>query len=121
MTNTSRADSPLDGKEDTARTQNGQSTTPAAADQKVKDADRPAAKPQGSLSDQVATMESEGQAQPQADEVPSEEEPKGIPPLPEPDVEGVGNESGPAAAKTGLKGEPLTPEQVKHAKAALES
>ena len=30
---------------------------------------------------------------------------QGIPPLPEPDVEGVGNESGPSAGKTGVKGE----------------
>jgi hypothetical protein len=30
---------------------------------------------------------------------------KGIPPLPEPDVEGVGEESGPSAGKTGLTGE----------------
>ena len=30
---------------------------------------------------------------------------QGIPPLPEPDVEGVGEESGPSAGKTGLKGE----------------
>jgi hypothetical protein len=75
-----------------------------------KDADRPAAKPQGTLHDQVKTMESEGQAQPQADEVPPEERPgKGIPPLPEPDVEGVGKESGPAAAKTDEKGEKLSP------------
>jgi hypothetical protein len=118
MTKTSRADAPRNSKEDTTRTQNGQSTTPTAAGQNVKDADRPGAKPQGSLSDQVATMESEGQAQPQADEVPSEEEPKGIPPLPEPDVEGVGNESGPSAAKTGLKGEPLTPTQAKPMKDA---
>jgi hypothetical protein len=61
---------------------------------------RPAAKPQGTLHDQVKTMESEGQAQPQADEVPPEERVgKGIPPLPEPDVEGVGEESGPSAGK----------------------
>ena len=47
-------------------------------------------------------MESEGQAQPQADKVPPDEVPtgKGIPPLPEPNVEGVGNESGPSAGKT---------------------
>ena len=30
---------------------------------------------------------------------------QGIPPLPEPDVEGVGNETGPSAGKTGVKGE----------------
>ncbi len=63
-------------------------------------------------------MESEGQAQPQADELPPEQKTKGIPPLPTPDVEGVGNETGPSAAKTGLKGEPLTPEQAKKAKDA---
>jgi hypothetical protein len=50
-----------------------------------KDADSPASKPQGTLHDQVTTMESEGQAQPQADEVPPEERPsKGLPPIPEP-------------------------------------
>ena len=30
---------------------------------------------------------------------------RAIPPLPEPDVEGVGNETGPSAGKTGVKGE----------------
>ncbi len=35
----------------------------------------------------------------------SSTEGKGIPPLPEPDVEGVGEESGPSAGKTGLRGE----------------
>lgn len=50
-----------------------------------KDADSAASKPQGTLHDQVKTMESEGQAQPQADEVPPEERSrKGLPPLPEP-------------------------------------
>jgi hypothetical protein len=54
-----------------------------------KDADSPASKPQGSLHDQVKTMESEGQAQPQADEVaPEERAEKGIPPLPEPKAPG---------------------------------
>ncbi|MGD9904775.1 MAG: hypothetical protein AB7U83_15030 [Vicinamibacterales bacterium] len=33
-----------------------------------KDADSPTSKPHGTVADQVATMESEGQAQPQADE-----------------------------------------------------
>jgi hypothetical protein len=43
-------------------------------------------------------MESEGQAQPQADEVPPEDRARqGIPPLPEPTVEGVGEEHGPSA------------------------
>jgi hypothetical protein len=41
---------------------------------------------------------------------------KGIPPLPEPDVEGVGEESGPSAAKTGLKGEKLGPDDVQKVK-----
>lgn len=75
-------------------------------------ADRPASKPQGTLYDQIKTMESEGQAQPQADELPPEERPKGIPPLPEPDVEGVGEESGPAAGQDGDK---LGPDQRKMA------
>jgi hypothetical protein len=77
-----------------------------------RQADRPASKPQGTLHDQVATMESEGQAQPQADELPPEERSKGIPPLPEPDVEGVGEESGPAAGKDSDK---LGPNQRKTA------
>jgi hypothetical protein len=66
---------------------------------KVQDATSPASKPQGTLSDQVQTMESEGQSQPQADERPPEEQGKGIPPLPEPNVEGVGTESGPSAGR----------------------
>ena len=66
---------------------------------KIKDASSPASKPQGTLRDQVQTMESEGQSQPQADELPPEEHGKGIPPLPEPNVEGVGNESGPSAGR----------------------
>ncbi len=66
----------------------------------VKDADSVASQPQGTLRDQVQTMESEGQSQPQAGEVPPEEGHKGIPPLPEPNVEGVGNESGPSADKS---------------------
>jgi hypothetical protein len=43
--------------------------SPAA---KPKDADSPAAKPHGTLKDQVSTMEGEGQAQPQAGELPPE-------------------------------------------------
>ena len=43
---------------------------------------------------------------------------KGIPPLPEPDVEGVGEESGPSAAKTGLKGEKLGADAAKMVKDA---
>ena len=43
---------------------------------------------------------------------------KGIPPLPEPDVEGVGEESGPSAGKTGLKGEKLGPDAAKMVKDA---
>ncbi len=88
------------------------SPLPYGSDPTPKDADRPASKPQGTLDDQVATMESEGQAQPQADELPPEERPKGIPPLPEPDVEGVGEESGPAAGKDSDK---LGPDQRKMA------
>jgi hypothetical protein len=41
-----------------------------------KDATSAASKPQGTLQDQVKNMESEGQAQPQSDELPPEE-PKG--------------------------------------------
>lgn len=79
----------------------------------VKDATSPASKPQGTLSDQVQTMESEGQSQPQAGELPPEEQGKGIPPLPEPNVEGVGEESGPSAGK-GI--ETLSGAQKKRAK-----
>jgi len=43
---------------------------------------------------------------------------KGIPPLPEPNVEGVGKESGPSAGKTGLKGEKLSPGEAKKVKDA---
>ena len=42
-----------------------------------KDATSTASKPQGTLQDQIKTMESEGQAQPQSDELPPEEQPKG--------------------------------------------
>jgi hypothetical protein len=38
-----------------------------------KDADSPASKPQGTLQDQVKTMESEGQAQPQEGDLTPEE------------------------------------------------
>lgn len=87
--------------------QNGQTATLVAGGHEpgiapAKDADSPASKPQGTLRDQVTTMEAEGQAQPQADELPADQAPtgKGIPPLPEPDVEGVGNETGPSAGTT---------------------
>ena len=43
----------------------------------AKDATSAASKPQGTLQDQIKTMESEGQAQPQSDELPPEERPKG--------------------------------------------
>jgi hypothetical protein len=42
----------------------------------AKDATSTASKPQGTLQDQIKTMESEGQAQPQSDEVPPEERAK---------------------------------------------
>lgn len=45
-----------------------------------KDAKSPASKPQGTLDDQVTTMESEGQAQPQAgDQTPDQLERDGFP------------------------------------------
>lgn len=48
-----------------------------------------------------------------ANDEPAPKEPtKGIPPLPEPDVEGVGEESGPSA---GANTETLDPEQKKRA------
>ena len=92
----------------------GQEQPPAASGggPAPKNEDRPACKPQGTLHDQVATLESEGRAQPQADELTPEERPKGIPPLPEPDVEGVGEESGPAADKNS---DQLGPDQRKMA------
>jgi hypothetical protein len=102
-----------DDKKEEGVAQNGQTATLVAGGHEpdvtsAKDADSPASKPQGTLRDQVSTMESEGQAQPQADELPADQEPtgKGIPPLPEPDVEGVGNESGPSAGNTDARGEP---------------
>jgi len=102
---------PHAGEKEKAAGQDGQEKPPAAT--KPKDATSPASKPQGTLADQVKTMESEGQAQPQADEVPPEERPqKGIPPLPEPDVEGVGEESGPSA---GEGSDRLRPDQRKMA------
>lgn len=79
----------------------------------TQNSNNPAAKPHGSLRDQVQTMESEGQAQPQADELPPEERSTGIPPLPEPNVEGVGNESGPSA---GTGSDQLTRDQKKQAR-----
>jgi hypothetical protein len=100
---------PHAGEVEKAAGQDGQLKRPAAVGGSTpKDADRPASKPQGTLGDQVTTMESEGQAQPQSDELPPEERPKGIPPLPEPDVEGVGEESGPSAGKDSDK---LGPDQ----------
>jgi hypothetical protein len=48
-------------------------TQPEHRDAEVKDADNPAAKPQGSTKDQIANMEAEGQAQPQADERPEKD------------------------------------------------
>ena len=92
---------PHAGEREKAAGQDWQARRPAAVGGGAtpKDADRPASKPQGTLHDQVKTMESEGQAQPQADELPPEARPKGIPPLPEPDVEGVGEERGPAAGE----------------------
>jgi hypothetical protein len=102
---------PHAGEREKAAGQDGQSKRPVAASGSTpKDADRPASKPQGTLHDQVKTMESEGQGQPQADELPPEQRPKGIPPLPEPDVEGVGEESGPSAGKDSDK---LGPDQRK--------
>ena len=104
---------PHAGQREKAAGQDRQTMRPAAGGGSTpKDADRPASKPQGTLHDQVKTMESEGQGQPQADELPPGERPKGIPPLPEPDVEGVGEESGPAAGKNSDK---LGPDQRKMA------
>lgn len=62
-------DSPSDSSRTDAETL--QDTPPAGVE--PKDADRPEAKPHGTLKDQVSAMEGEGQAQPQADEVPPEE------------------------------------------------
>ena len=103
---------PYAGESEKVAGQDRQAKRPAAVGggSTPKDSDRPASKPQ--LHDQVKTMESEGQAQPQAGERPLEKRPKGIPPLPEPDVEGVGEESGPAAGK---HSDALGPEQRKMA------
>jgi hypothetical protein len=56
----------------------GEKEKPAGPDgnpapQAPKDADSPASKPQGTLQDQVKTMESEGQAQPQEGDLTPEE------------------------------------------------
>ena len=56
----------------------GEKEKPAGPDgnpapQAPKDADSPASKPQGTLQDQVTTMESEGQAQPQEGDLTPEE------------------------------------------------
>ena len=52
----------------------------SAPQPKPKDANSPASKPQGTLDDQVTTMESEGQAQPQeGDRTPEELEREGFP------------------------------------------
>jgi len=91
-------------EKDAAAAQNEKTATLVAGPHEpapeVKDADSPASKPQGTLRDQVTTMESEGQAQPQSDEPPPEENAAAIPPLPAPAVEGVGEERGPSAGKT---------------------
>jgi len=104
MTNTAAKATSQAREKDDAAAQNEQTATLVAGPHEpapeVKDADSPASKPQGTLRDQVTTMESEGQAQPQSDDQPPEATASGIPPLPAPAVEGVGEERGPSAGKT---------------------
>ena len=82
----------------------GQAVPPASTN-----ANRPTWNPQGTLDDQVNTMEGEGQGQTQSDAVPLEPRPKGIPPLLEPDVDGVGEESGPSAGTNTATLDPSNP------------
>jgi len=105
---------PHAGESEKAAGQDRQSQRPAAVGDGSthKDSHRSVSKRQGTLHDQVKTIESEGQAQPQDDERPFEERFKGIPPLPEPDVEGVGEESGLAGDRNSDR---LGPEQRKMA------
>lgn len=63
----------------------------------------------------------DGQTNPPADIDPGTDDRarhEGIPPLPEPDVEGVGNESGPSAEKTRRQTESLPPDKAKMVKDA---
>ena len=62
---------PHAGEKEKAAGQDGQAKP--AATPKPKDATSPASKPQGTLDDQVKTMESEGQAQPQEGDPTPEE------------------------------------------------
>ena len=69
---------PHAGEKDTSGVHDEKPAPPSPdGDAAAKDATSPASKPQGTLQDQIKTMESEGQAQPQSDELPPEERPKG--------------------------------------------
>jgi hypothetical protein len=59
----------------------------------------------GTREDGEAMPPSAGDPRPGGKPETTEPTGKGIPPLPEPNIEGVGKESGPSAGKTGLKGE----------------
>ena len=72
------APAPHGREKDTSSVHGGKPVPPSPeGDANAKDATSTASKPQGTLQDQIKTMESEGQAQPQSDEVPPEERPKG--------------------------------------------
>jgi len=78
MTQNTANPAPHAGEKEPANVHDGQHVPPSAGgDAEAKDADSTASKPQGTLQDQVKTMESEGQAQPQSDDLPPEERPKG--------------------------------------------
>jgi hypothetical protein len=78
MTQNTVNPAPHAGEKDTSGVHTGKPVKPSPDDaDDAKDATSTASKPQGTLQDQIKTMESEGQAQPQSDEVPPEERPKG--------------------------------------------
>ena len=78
MTQNTVNPAPHAGEKDTSGVHSGKPVKPSPdGDADAKDATSTASKPQGTLQDQIKTMESEGQAQPQSDELPPEERPKG--------------------------------------------
>ena len=77
MTQNTVNPAPHAGEKDTSSVHGGKAAPPSpGGDAHAEDATSTASKPQGTLQDQVQTMESEGQAQPQSDELPPEERPK---------------------------------------------
>jgi hypothetical protein len=77
MTQRSNSPAPHAGEKDTSGVHDEKPAPPSpGGDADAKDATSTASKPQGTLQDQIKTMEGEGQAQPQSDEVPPEDRPK---------------------------------------------